>query len=494
MTTKISYRELGNQHFKCQHFNEAIENYTKAIEIDPFNSLIYSNRALCYIKIQNYSSALQDSKTAFELDENNEKAWYRHSIASFHLNDLETALKSIKKAMELSSDPSIANFFHQIRNEMEKECSTKQMSEVRKGNVENSTDSQSSQLAHSTEISTENSEENSTENSTKKSIEKPMKNEVKENEEYKGDLTFKIWRKYVEENKYPKAFILQVLKQAKSILSKRPAVMEITPTKLRIVGDIHGQFCVLEKLYDEITELRLQSEMKEEKHFSYPLLFNGDIIDRGMRGVDYFIGILLLLLEHPNDVYINRGNHENCEMNETFGFKIEVMKKCGNDFYSHFSEIFEYLPVCHILRNTIFIVHGGLPKENINVRKAFISKKKEYLDDDIETGFLWADPQEKAGFSPSPRNVGHLFGPDVLLRFLTENKFKYVVRSHEVKMKGYEWDRTGKLLTVFSAPKYQQLNNVGAFVDVWFDDEEEVEIPHFTIVTFKDFDKRDLIL
>ena len=70
-------------------------------------------------------------------------------------------------------------------------------------------------------------EENSTENSTKKSIEKPMKNEVKENEEYKGDLTFKIWRKYVEENKYPKAFILQVLKQAKSILSKRPAVMDM---------------------------------------------------------------------------------------------------------------------------------------------------------------------------------------------------------------------------------------------------------------------------
>ena len=50
----MNYRELGNKHFKLQQYTEAIENYTKAIQQEPFNSIIYSNRALCHIKLENY--------------------------------------------------------------------------------------------------------------------------------------------------------------------------------------------------------------------------------------------------------------------------------------------------------------------------------------------------------------------------------------------------------------------------------------------------------
>jgi serine/threonine-protein phosphatase 5 len=40
-----------------------------------------------------------------------------------------------------------------------------------------------------------------------------------------------------------------------------------------------------------------------------------------------------------------------------------------------------------------------------------------------------------------------------------------VVRSHEVKHEGYEYQKGGKVLTVFSAPNYcDQMGNKGAFV------------------------------
>jgi hypothetical protein len=40
-----------------------------------------------------------------------------------------------------------------------------------------------------------------------------------------------------------------------------------------------------------------------------------------------------------------------------------------------------------------------------------------------------------------------------------------VVRSHEVKQEGYEYQKGGKVLTVFSAPNYcDQMGNKGAFV------------------------------
>ncbi|KAI4325170.1 hypothetical protein MLD38_030589 [Melastoma candidum] len=49
--------------------------------------------------------------------------------------------------------------------------------------------------------------------------------------------------------------------------------------------------------------------------------------------------------------------------------------------------------------------------------------------------------------------------------FQLDNNLDLVVRSHEVKDVGYEIEREGKLITVFSAPNYcDQMGNEGAFI------------------------------
>ncbi|KAL7723025.1 serine/threonine-protein phosphatase 5-like [Entamoeba marina] len=128
------------------------------------------------------------------------------------------------------------------------------------------------------------------------------------------------------------------------------------------------------------------------------------------------------------------------------------------------------------------------------LHESLIEKKPIYTEDDIELSFLWSDPQLRNGSSPSPRGVGRTFGPDVLNKFLIDNNLKYIVRSHEVKVSGFEWDITGKLLTIFSAPKYGGVNNVGAFADIWFDEESVDILPHFSVQTFCDFDSRDNLI
>jgi serine/threonine-protein phosphatase 5 len=61
--------------------------------------------------------------------------------------------------------------------------------------------------------------------------------------------------------------------------------------------------------------------------------------------------------------------------------------------------------------------------------------------------------------------VGVQFGPDVAARFLEDNGLKMLVRSHEVKHEGYEFQKGGKVLTIFSAPNYcDQMGNKGAFI------------------------------
>lgn len=60
---------------------------------------------------------------------------------------------------------------------------------------------------------------------------------------------------------------------------------------------------------------------------------------------------------------------------------------------------------------------------------------------------LWTDPQEEPGRGPSKRGVGMQFGPDVTKRFCDNNGLEAVIRSHEVRMDGYEVQHDGKCIT-----------------------------------------------
>lgn len=75
-------------------------------------------------------------------------------------------------------------------------------------------------------------------------------------------------------------------------------------------------------------------------------------------------------------------------------------------------------------------------------------RNRQPPEDGIMCELLWSDPQPLPGRSPSKRGVGCQFGPDVTHAFLAHNGLDYVVRSHEVKDKGYEEAHDGKCITV----------------------------------------------
>ena len=113
------------------------------------------------------------------------------------------------------------------------------------------------------------------------------------------------------------------------------------------------------------------------------------------------------------------------------------------------------------------VCHGGLfSKDGVKLKQiAEEHRKREPGDGGIMVEMLWSDPCDLNGRHPSKRGVGVMFGPDIAERFLTDNGLTLLVRSHEVKPEGFEYQKGGKVLTVFSAPNYcDQMGNKGAFI------------------------------
>jgi serine/threonine-protein phosphatase 5 len=78
---------------------------------------------------------------------------------------------------------------------------------------------------------------------------------------------------------------------------------------------------------------------------------------------------------------------------------------------------------------------------------------------------IFVDPKEGLkGFRfNSARGGGEVFGSDVTAKFLDKNNLDLLVRSHEVRMQGFDVMHDGRCVTVFSAPNYcGSTGNLGA--------------------------------
>ena len=76
------------------------------------------------------------------------------------------------------------------------------------------------------------------------------------------------------------------------------------------------------------------------------------------------------------------------------------------------------------------------------------------LFEQIMQDLLWSDPSDEQGAEENSRGAGCLFGPDVTANFLKTNKFKTIIRSHELVDDGYDIMHDDQCYTLFSASNY----------------------------------------
>uniref|UniRef100_A0A7E4W0J2 Serine/threonine-protein phosphatase n=1 Tax=Panagrellus redivivus TaxID=6233 RepID=A0A7E4W0J2_PANRE len=255
----------------------------------------------------------------------------------------------------------------------------------------------------------------------------------------------------------------ELIEVARSIIQQEPVMIE-TGVPLNIVGDIHGQFSDLQRIFSAL---------------GYPgpqrYLFLGDYVDRGPQSLECICLLLAYKIAYPNRIYLLRGNHE-CEIiNRAYGFWDELSQRLplglAMKVYKDFNELFSFMPLSAIVRNRILCMHGGLsPRLNSiadlkRIRVPFYDPPQNSLEQDL----LWADPKyDQKGFEFNKmREVSVQFGEDVVNKICKKLNLDLVVRAHQVMQNGYGFFANRKLVTVFSAPRYlPDMNNRGAVMRI----------------------------
>eukprot|EP00933_Yihiella_yeosuensis_P005597 TRINITY_DN110141_c0_g1_i1.p1 TRINITY_DN110141_c0_g1~~TRINITY_DN110141_c0_g1_i1.p1 ORF type:complete len:643 (-),score=139.68 TRINITY_DN110141_c0_g1_i1:335-2218(-) len=267
-------------------------------------------------------------------------------------------------------------------------------------------------------------------------------------------------------------------------------------SKVTVVGDLHGQ------LWDFDHMLGLAGFPSAQNQF----VFNGDFVDRGPWSVEVMFTLLAFKVWQPNHVHMNRGNHEAEMANHFYGFFGEIEVKYEKEMTKLFGELFRAVQLCHVINDQVFVVHGGIPGPDprvwwkgidnqisfdgrqIQVSLKEIEESDRFMEPNpsvnpLMVDLLWSDPKGKIGYGPSGRmSEGiYLFGPDVSTNFMEYNNLNMVIRSHEVKAKGYRYDHDGQkpVVTVFSAPNYVDKAGNMAAVAVLTNDGSKLSEPQF---------------
>ncbi|KAL0217875.1 hypothetical protein RCL1_008724 [Eukaryota sp. TZLM3-RCL] len=107
-TEALKFKDEGNRLFQNDQYEEALECYNKAIELDPSKAVFYYNSAVCLANLNRLNEALSAVEKANQLDPKYVKAWYRKGSILAKLERNEEAKVALIKCLELQPEHEAA--------------------------------------------------------------------------------------------------------------------------------------------------------------------------------------------------------------------------------------------------------------------------------------------------------------------------------------------------------------------------------------------------
>jgi protein phosphatase len=240
----------------------------------------------------------------------------------------------------------------------------------------------------------------------------------------------------------------EVDQSSRAVLQGVSTVLEIEPPVI-VVGDLHGN------IFDLLRILLLTSGPPAHQY-----VFLGDYVDRGEYSIEVVTLLFALLLEHPEHIFLIRGNHEFASINAAYGFRAELDAAYPEDadaLFDAFNNAFNYLPIAALIGRDILCVHGGIsPNVASMAQLQALPRPCATYDDKALADILWSDPSyETRDYERNERGNGVLFGVGAVVRFLSQLKIRHIIRAHECVKKGVDVFADGAVYTVFSCSNYR---------------------------------------
>ncbi|KAJ3213486.1 hypothetical protein HDU67_002820 [Dinochytrium kinnereticum] len=188
--------------------------------------------------------------------------------------------------------------------------------------------------------------------------------------------------------------ILSLCHRARDVFMEQSILLELNPA-VNIVGDIHGQFEDLLRLFDRC---------------GYPpsanYLFLGDYVDRGKNSLETILLLFSYKIKYPENFFILRGNHECASVNRVYGFYDECKRRCNLKVWKVFTDVFNVLPIAAIVADILcsrriisepdkvdFILDYAKSLFSMDDIRA-IQRPSDVPDYGLLNDLLWSDPSE----------------------------------------------------------------------------------------------------
>ncbi|KAH7724878.1 Ser/Thr protein phosphatase family protein [Aphelenchoides avenae] len=262
--------------------------------------------------------------------------------------------------------------------------------------------------------------------------------------------------------------LIDLAQDARILLMKEPTLLELT-APLVVVGDIHGQFADLQRIF------RLLGSKPGGTVGKRKFLFLGDYVDRGPQSIECIFALLVYKVRYPKLFYLLRGNHETLPINKCYGFYGELTGRWGQEkghaLWIAINAVFVWLPLAAVVNKRILCMHGGIGP-SLNSLDDIRNLKRPITDPNanpLACDLLWADPMiDLRGYIPNTvRGVSVYFGEDTVIEACARLKLDLIVRAHQMMLNGYGFYCNRRLVTVFSAPRYYvDKNNKGAVMTI----------------------------
>jgi serine/threonine-protein phosphatase 2B catalytic subunit len=229
------------------------------------------------------------------------------------------------------------------------------------------------------------------------------------------------------------------------------------PRGCTIVGDIHGQY------YDLLKIFELGGVPGQQTY-----VFLGDYVDRGSFSCESLFLLLALKINYPRSFILLRGNHESRQMTQVFTYKKECKVKYSLDLWHESMSVFDSLPICALIDDRFLCMHGGISPYLKTINDiAKLNRFQELPSEGPLCDLMWSDPNREFNAPQTPpwifnssRNCSFFFNYKACENFLIENRLLSIIRAHEVVPNGLLLYQQGSLsqfpvlISVFSAPNY----------------------------------------